>query len=101
MPIPLLHLRLEAPLQSWGDHSRWYYRDTASEPTKSGIIGLISNALGYERGDSNIEQLDKDLKIGVRVERSGQITLDFQTITGGFRSANDSIQTKNIIIEKE
>ena len=44
MGNPILLLRLEAPLQSWGTRSRWDVRDTATEPTKSGIIGLLGCA---------------------------------------------------------
>jgi CRISPR system Cascade subunit CasD len=41
-----LFLRLEGPLQSWGERARWDVRDTAPEPTKSGVIGLLACALG-------------------------------------------------------
>ena len=44
-PYTLL-LRLEGPMQSWGYRSRFDYRDTALEPTRSGVIGLICAAMG-------------------------------------------------------
>jgi len=81
MGKPLLLLRLEGPLQSWGSRSRWDVRDTQPEPTKSGIIGLLGCALGYERGDPRLEELDAALRLGVRVEHPGRILEDFQTIT--------------------
>ena len=53
-----LFLRLEGPLQSWGERGRWSVRDTALEPTKSGVIGLIACALGY-RDDTQIRPLSE------------------------------------------
>jgi len=78
---PVLLLRLEGPLQSWGGRSRWDVRDTEHEPTKSGVIGLLGSALGYERGDSRLEVLDRTLRFGVRVEAPGRVLEDYQTIT--------------------
>lgn len=81
--IPILVLKLTGPLQSWGTNSRWNFRDTAPEPTKSGIIGLFACALGYKRTDMRIEtELDKQLKVGVRVDQPGVITTDFHTVSG-------------------
>lgn len=81
MGKPILLLRLEAPLQSWGSRSRWDVRDTATEPTKSGIIGLLGCALGYSMRDPRLEQLNDSLRFGVRVENPGRIIVDYQTIT--------------------
>ena len=82
MGKPILLLRLEGPLQSWGSRSRWDVRDTQPEPTKSGIVGLLGCALGYERGDRRLEEeLDGGLMFGVRVEHPGRVLEDFQTVT--------------------
>lgn len=82
MGKPILLLRLEGPLQSWGSRSRWDVRDTQPEPTKSGIVGLLGCALGYERGDRRLEEeLDGGLRFGVRVEQPGRVLEDFQTVT--------------------
>ena len=81
MPNPILLLRLEGPLQSWGTRSRWDVRDSGDEPTKSGIIGLLGCALGLERGDAMLLELDKGLCFGVRVENAGRKITDYQTIT--------------------
>ena len=45
----VLVLRLEGPLQSWGERSRWDVRETADRPTKSAVIGLLGAALGLKR----------------------------------------------------
>ncbi|MFU8787819.1 MAG: type I-E CRISPR-associated protein Cas5/CasD [Methylobacter sp.] len=41
-----LLLWLEAPLQSWGNDSKFGRRDTLNFPTKSGVLGLVCCALG-------------------------------------------------------
>ena len=82
MGKPILLLRLEGPLQSWGSRSRWDVRDTQPEPTKSGIVGLLGCALGYGYGDRRLEdELDAGLRFGVRVEAPGRVLEDFQTVT--------------------
>lgn len=81
--IPILILRLTGPMQSWGISSRWNFRDTSTEPTKSGIIGLLACALGYKKADLKIEtELDKNLKVGLRIDRPGIVTTDFHTVSG-------------------
>ncbi|WP_175956833.1 type I-E CRISPR-associated protein Cas5/CasD [Schaalia sp. Marseille-Q2122] len=72
-----LILRLAAPMQSWGDSSRFTVRQTRREPTKSGIIGLIAAAQGRRRSDS-IEDL-LNLKLAVRVDQPGTLLRDFHT----------------------
>jgi CRISPR system Cascade subunit CasD len=80
---PLLLLRLEGPMQSWGLKAKWDVRDTGEEPSKSGILGLIGCALGYPRRDPRfVDELDANLRIGVRVENPGEIDKDFHTVTG-------------------
>ncbi|MGH9433413.1 MAG: CRISPR-associated protein Cas5, partial [Terriglobia bacterium] len=42
MSANTLFLRLEGPLQSWGDQqSKFVIRRTAEAPTKSGVIGML------------------------------------------------------------
>lgn len=72
-----LLLRLSAPLQSWGDSSRFTRRETRAEPTKSGVIGLLAAAEGRRRTDQ-VEDLVR-LRFGVRVDQEGRLTRDFQT----------------------
>jgi CRISPR system Cascade subunit CasD len=78
--MPVLLMRLEGPLQSWGDHSYWDERDSSATPTKSGIVGLIGNCMGLGRDDSEIERLYESIRIAVRVDDPGQYMSDFQTI---------------------
>jgi CRISPR system Cascade subunit CasD len=74
-----LLLRLAAPLQSWGADSKFETRKTSREPTKSGVTGLLAAAIGLRRDQtSELEVLSK-LRFGVRVEREGQLLVDFHT----------------------
>ncbi len=75
--MPVLALRLAGPLQSWGDASRFTQRLTRSEPTKSGVLGLLAAAGGRRRTET-IEDL-AGLKFGVRVDQPGRIVRDFHT----------------------
>ncbi|MFC4564845.1 type I-E CRISPR-associated protein Cas5/CasD [Nocardiopsis mangrovi] len=77
----VLALRFEAPMQSWGVRSRFTYRDTSLEPTKSGVVGLLGAALGVERTDAaGISRL-AGLRMAVRVEREGILERDYQVTT--------------------
>lgn len=94
-----LILRLEGPLQSWGLESRWDFRDTGYEPSKSGIVGLIACAMGLHRFDPKISKMEQQTRMAVRIEKPGQIIRDFQTIQGGVQQADGKIRsTDNTIV---
>lgn len=78
-----LLLRLEGPLQSWGERARWSIRDTAPAPTKSGVIGLVACCLGWNQ-DDQIRNLSEQLKMGVRIDKPGSRLTDYHTIGGGY-----------------
>ncbi|MEM7801988.1 MAG: type I-E CRISPR-associated protein Cas5/CasD [Chloroflexota bacterium] len=80
-----LFLRLEGPLQSWGERARWSIRDSGPAPTKSGIIGLLACAYGW-RGDDQIRNLSDTLKMGVRIDKPGDRLTDYHTIGGGYET---------------
>ncbi|PPK63769.1 type I-E CRISPR-associated protein Cas5/CasD [Actinokineospora auranticolor] len=74
-----LALRFDAPMQSWGVRSRGIIRDTTAEPTKSGVVGVLAAALGYERDDrERIAELAR-LALAVRVDREGVLERDYHT----------------------
>lgn len=75
--MSVLLLRLAAPLQSWGDASRFSRRQTRPEPTKSGVLGLLAAAQGRRRTDP-LEDL-AGLRFGVRVDQPGRLLRDFHT----------------------
>ena len=101
MSEPILLLRLEGPLQSWGLRARWSRRDTGPEPTKSAIIGLLGCAAGVLRPDwrsgdepdKTLEQWDNALNFGVRIDRQGMIETDYHTVQGRFWQANGKMKT--------
>lgn len=76
----LLVLRLEGLLQSWGEIGKWNYRDSAVFPTKSGIVGLLGCALGWQRNDARLAELSQQLRMGARADRKGLILTDFHTV---------------------
>jgi CRISPR system Cascade subunit CasD len=70
-------MRLVAPMQSWGIQSRFEVRDTLTEPTKSGVIGLVCAALGRDRKEP-IHDL-ASLRMGIRIDREGIMQKEYQT----------------------
>ena len=77
-------------MQSWGTTSRFTERDTGTEPSKSGVIGLLCAALGKPRREEpehaarwpRLADL-ASLRMGVRIDRPGSVGVDFQTAGGG------------------
>ncbi|MPY38326.1 type I-E CRISPR-associated protein Cas5/CasD [Streptomyces adustus] len=78
--MPTLLMCFDAPMQSWGVRSQFNSRDTATEPTKSGVVGLLAAALGIPQdADEDIRHL-ATLRMGVRVDREGVVENDFHTV---------------------
>lgn len=86
-PTATLLLRLSGPMQSWGTQSRFSVRDTGSEPSKSGVIGILCAALGRQRHEP-VDDLAR-LRMGVRVDREGTMKSDYQT-AGGWHRREDA-----------
>ena len=92
--VHTLLLRLEGPMQSWGYRSRFDYRDTALEPTRSGVIGLICAAMGIARGE-DISRFDA-IQMGVRVDKPGRLERDYHTALDVIKadgSGTDTVQS--------
>lgn len=88
----VLALRLEGPLQSWGDSAKWSIRDTRPEPTMSGVLGLLAAAVGWrldDDGDRRVTELAGKIRLGVRADREGAPLRDYHTI-GGTRSGHET-----------
>jgi CRISPR system Cascade subunit CasD len=81
-------MRLEGPFQSWGERGKWSMRDTAPEPTKSGIVGILACALGWGEDDP-IRELAFSLRIGVRCDHVPQRAplVDYHTVGGGYQTS--------------
>lgn len=89
-------LRLAGPMQSWGVSSKFEKRDTQHFPTKSGIVGMVANALGLDFAD-DIGPLAA-LSLVVRMDRPGTVIRDFHTAgtaypsgAGGWISASGKV----------
>lgn len=78
-----LLLRLAGPMQSWGTESHFTIRTTGREPSKSGVIGILCAALGRDRAEPVADLAA--LRMGVRVEREGELHVDYQTAGGSHR----------------
>ena len=88
MSANTLFLRLEGPLQSWGDQeSKFVIRRTAEAPTKSGVIGMLCAALGVSRPKAPEEWLPKlsALRMGVRIDAPGVRWWDYHTVGAGMQ----------------
>lgn len=79
MTTAILLLRLAGPLQSWGAPPDFNRRNTRSEPTKSGVVGLLAAAQGRHRSDP-IRDLT-DLTMGVRTDQPGSLLRDYHTVS--------------------
>src|SRR5208282_2627033 len=86
MSANTLFLRLEGPLQAWGDQqSKFVIRRTAEAPTKSGVIGMLCAALGVTRPAAPEGWLPKlgRLRMGVRIDVPGVRWWDYHTVGAG------------------
>ena len=90
--MSVLLLRLCAPLQAWGIQSRFSVRDTAREPSKSGVIGLLAAALGRPR-HAQIDDLAA-LRMGVRVDQEGTLLCDYHTAQDVYRAKGGTKPTE-------
>ncbi|MBN1886143.1 MAG: type I-E CRISPR-associated protein Cas5/CasD [Candidatus Krumholzibacteriota bacterium] len=86
-----LLLRLEGPMQSWGYRSRFDYRDTALEPTRSGVLGLICAAMGISRGE-DISRFDA-IRMGVRIDMEGRQERDYHTAQDVIKANGSGVAT--------
>jgi CRISPR system Cascade subunit CasD len=90
--MPTLLLCLAGPMQSWGVQSNFTVRDTGLEPSKSGVVGLLCAALGRPR-DAEIADLAA-LRMGVRVDREGQMASDYHTAQNVLKAAGGIKKTE-------
>ena len=88
MSANTLFLRLEGPMQAWGDQeSKFVVRRTAEAPTKSGVIGMLCAALGVSRPQAPDVWLPRlsALRMGVRIDEPGVRWWDYHTVGAGMQ----------------
>ena len=110
-----LKLVCSAMLQSWRIRSLGpSQRYTELAPTKSGIIGMIACALGYERDDKRIDILANSTELYLDVKNSGSMLesatinsidtlIDYQTVMDkekGMPTANGGRLYSATLIDK-
>lgn len=79
MPDFLL-VRLEGPLQAWGDVAFDPRRPTRDFPSRSALAGLLANALGWEHRDgARTTALQDALRLAVREDVPPRRLRDYQT----------------------
>lgn len=94
----LLIIRLEGPLQSWGERSRWDNRDSALMPTKSGVIGMIACCMGIPREDARLVELHNALTVALRADMPGRLGADYHTVTSEqLMTADGKTQDRTIV----
>ncbi len=75
-----LLLRLAGPLMAFGGETIDNYGVIRDFPARSMITGLLANALGYRREESDAhERLQVRLVFGARLDHAGTRLTDFQT----------------------
>lgn len=74
-----LVFKLSAPMQSYVLPTSSNIQNTQDKPTVSAMIGLLSAALGYRRGDRRISELKNKVKINVKAIKNREVPLiDYQ-----------------------
>ncbi len=73
-----LLLRLAGPMQAWGTDSKVDTRTAGTQPSKSGIVGMIAAAMGRSR-DESVDDISA-LKFGVRTDQAGTVLRDYHTV---------------------
>jgi len=106
MSANTLFLRLEGPLQAWGDQqSKFVIRRTAEAPTKSGVIGMLCAALGVSRPEAAETRLPKlgGLHMGVRIDVPGVRWWDYHTVGAGMpmRTAEGGTKSGAMLTRRE
>jgi CRISPR system Cascade subunit CasD len=77
----VLLLRLDAPLMSFGAPVVDEQGKINPYPAQSLITGLVANALGFDRTESEkLEDLQNRTQYAVRQDKAGQKITDFQTV---------------------
>ena len=96
--MSLLLLRLAGPLQSWGTQSRFGHRDTGTEPSRSGVVGLLCAALGRPREAPLDDFLP--LVMAVRVDREGTVLRDYHTAQEVRRADTSKSPQETVLSER-
>lgn len=90
-----LLIPLVGPLQSWGMDARFDLRQSGTEPSKSGVLGLCCAALGRDRSEP-IDDL-AGLLFGVRIDKEGRLSRDFHTAKDVIGSSDSNPKLRTVV----
>lgn len=86
-----LILRFDAPLMSFGDVTVDQYNRTGQFPSKSMLVGLLGNALGWDHADTiRLQALQDRLRFAARWDAEPEQLTDYQTVDLGQDSLLDT-----------
>lgn len=99
-----LLLWLESPLQSWGEGSKFYRRNTLDFPTRAGVLGLILSGMGatgkqehFLKNFLNLKQTVYSYKKKDLIDLYIPKLEDFQMVGSGY---NKNDKWENLLIPK-
>lgn len=79
--MELLLIRFDAPLMSFGNVVVDQHNGTDLFPYRSMLTGLLANALGFTRGETDAHtRLQSRIRYAARRDRSGTVIVDYQTV---------------------
>jgi CRISPR system Cascade subunit CasD len=72
-----LILKLQGPMQAWGEHTFEGIRPSANFPTRSGVLGLLGACIGIRRNDQErLKLLADSVGMAVRVDDRSTLKKD-------------------------
>lgn len=102
MTTEFVCLNLASPLQSWGDRSKFWRRDSLPFPTKSALTGLFFCAMGLDGAqEAKLRELSQLRLIVYEIAPKGQeqqpFLTDFHMVGNGY---DDSDPWQTLLIPK-
>ena len=101
MPVrDFLIFRLSGPMSAFGKIAVGEWRDVWTEPSKSGVMGVVGAALGLERDAlDQHKDLNEGLGYGVRIDAPGRPLRDYHTAQApkgkkGWRTRKEELSDK-------
>ncbi|NMG44762.1 type I-E CRISPR-associated protein Cas5/CasD [Aromatoleum toluvorans] len=79
-----LVFRLYGPMASWGEIAVGESRHSASQPSRSALLGLLGAALGVRREDDDAQaRLNAGYRFGIKLHATGHPLRDYHTVQAG------------------
>jgi len=96
-----LILKLQGPMQAWGDHTYEDYRPSMAFPGRSALLGLLGACLGIRREEPARQQaLASSLRFAVRVDGRFSRLTDFHTVLAA-RKVGGKVNDNPVVSRRE